>query len=449
MPQNEFLSMKNTIHKTLFGPTRKTQIVSGVALFFALCAFGVAGVAPLPPDPAEIPTRALTQVLAQPALLEQIPPQQSAYFTREELIRPGDTLATLLHRLDIRDEEALRFIKTDKLARQIIKLNSKTRVQTQSTADGKLQWLSAMVDDANKNILITKENGQFKAAMQNSVLEKRIEMRTAVIHSSLFAATDEAQVPESIAKQMVDVLSSSVDFASDLKQGDSFSVIYETFWHNGTLVKNGRLLASEFKNNNEIHQAVWFSTNNNSQGEYFNGQGKSLKKAFLRSPIQFSRISSGFSMRTHPISGQWKQHQGVDFAAPTGTPIHATSDGVLDFIGRQNGYGNTIILQHANNNSTLYAHMSRFAPGIRKGSKVQQGDVIGYVGSTGWSTGPHLHYEFRHNNIALNPLTINIANNKTLNSNELNKFKTSTSDITHRLNLLRPPAYDQVALLNN
>jgi murein DD-endopeptidase MepM/ murein hydrolase activator NlpD len=184
---------------------------------------------------------------------------------------------------------------------------------------------------------------------------------------------------------------------------------------------------------------VWFDEPGNKQGGgYYSFDGKSLKKAFLKSPLEFTRISSGFAMRVHPISGQWKQHKGVDFAAPIGTPIRASGDGVVDFVGTQNGYGNVIVLKHWNNYSTAYAHMSRFASGLRKGSKVSQGDVIGYVGMTGWATGPHLHYEFRINNEPRDPMSIDVPNGHVLAGADLLRFRNAVTEIKHRFALLTP-----------
>jgi murein DD-endopeptidase MepM/ murein hydrolase activator NlpD len=198
-------------------------------------------------------------------------------------------------------------------------------------------------------------------------------------------------------------------------------------------------LAGEFVNAGKRYQSVWFDEPGSKQGGgYYSFDGKSLKKAFLKSPIEFTRISSGFAMRVHPISGQWKQHQGVDFAAPSGTPIRASGDGTVEFVGTQNGYGNVVMIKHWNNYSTVYAHMSRFAPGMRKGSKVSQGEVIGYVGSTGWATGPHLHYEFRVNNQPRDPMSIQVQNAQALAGADLQRFRSVVSDIKHRFALLSP-----------
>jgi murein DD-endopeptidase MepM/ murein hydrolase activator NlpD len=215
--------------------------------------------------------------------------------------------------------------------------------------------------------------------------------------------------------------------------------VYETFWQDGEFVRAGRVLAGEFTNKGTTFQSVWFEDPQTKQGGgYYSFDGKSLKKAFLKSPVEFSRISSGFAMRVHPISGQWKAHKGIDFPAPTGTPIRAAGDGVIDFAGTMNGYGNFIIIKHWNNYTTAYAHMSRFGTGMKKGAKVSQGDVIGYVGTTGWSTGAHLHYEFRVGGEAKDPGTMNVQAQAPLTAAEMGRFKVYANDMMHRFALLRP-----------
>jgi murein DD-endopeptidase MepM/ murein hydrolase activator NlpD len=431
--------------KVLFGSARKTRILSASALFLALCAFGAAGVAPMAPDPSDLPVKSIVQELALPKVSEQIAALGEARqsYVSEERVRPGDTLATMLTRLGVNDDAAAAFIKSDSTARSILQLKAGKRVQAQTTDDGRLNWLSTTVVDGRdnpvKNIVITREGYRFKATEEPANIEKRIEMRSGEIKSSLFAATDAAQIPDAVATQVVDMFSTNIDFGSDLRRGDRFNIVYETFWQNGELVRSGRVLAGEFFNAGALYQSVWFEEPGSKQGGgYYGFDGKSLKKAFLKSPLEFSRVSSGFSIRRHPISGQWKAHKGVDFAAPTGTPIRASGDGVIDFVGVQGGYGNVVVIKHWSNYSTAYAHMSRFASGMRKGTKVSQGEVIGYVGTTGWSTGPHLHYEFRVNNEARDPMSINIPNAQPLAGAELQRFRNVATDMSHRFALLHP-----------
>jgi murein DD-endopeptidase MepM/ murein hydrolase activator NlpD len=383
-------------------------------------------------------TLALPDLTAQIASLEQ----SQQYFVREERVQSGDTLATLLSRLGVDDEAAANFIKSDSAARAVLQLKPGKRVQAQITEDGELQSLSTTInngrDSALSNLVIKRTGEKFNVSNADAQLEKRIEMRTGEIRSSLFAATDAAQISDNIAMQIVDLFATDIDFATDLRRGDRFNVVYEAYWQNGEFIRSGRILAAEFTNAGRTYQSVWFDDPTSKQGGgYYGFDGKSMKKAFLKSPLQFTRISSGFSMRMHPISGKWKQHQGVDFAAATGTPIRAAADGTIDFAATQNGYGNVVIIKHWSGYSTAYAHMSRFASGMRKGTKVSQGDVIGYVGTTGWSTGPHLHYEFRVNNQPRNPMTVSIPNTQALTVADMSRFRTITDEMSHRFALLR------------
>lgn len=436
---------------SLLGSTRKARIISASALFLAVCAFGAAGVAPLAPDASDLPVKSVQESVALPDLSSQISAleQQSSneHFVHEEKIRAGDTLAALLTRLGVDDEAAENFIKKDKVAKGVMQLKTGKRVQAQTDDEGNLQWLRAVVVDGKdipvKNIKVTRKGEGFVAEEEAAKLERRVEMHARTISSTLYAATDSsedgAKLPDTIVKQIVEMFSTSIDFRGDLKRGDHFNVVYETFWQDGEFVRAGRILAGEFTNKGTTYQSVWFEDPQSKQGGgYYSFDGKALKKAFLKSPVEFSRISSGFAMRVHPISGQWKAHKGIDFPAPTGTPIRASGDGVIDFAGTQNGYGNFVMIKHWANYTTAYAHMSRFAPGIKKGSKVSQGDVIGYVGTTGWSTGAHLHYEFRVGGEAKDPSTMNVQAQAPLTAAEMSRFKAYASDMSHRFALLQP-----------
>lgn len=429
--------------KSLLGNMRKSRLISFSALFLAVCAVGAVGVVPMAPDAADIPVKLISQPIVLPSLEEQVAQLagDNQHFVKEERVQRGDTLGTLFLRLGIDDKAAMDFVKSDPLARTVLQVRAGKTLRAQTDAQGELEWLQASLLDGSdkpvKNITISRgSDGKLHAEEGSANLERRIEMKSGEIHSSLFAATDDAQIPDNIATQIVSMFETNVDFRY-LQRGDHFNVVYETFWQNGEMVRTGRVLAGEFSNVGKLYQSVWFDDASGNSG-YYSFDGKSLKKAFLKSPLEFTRVSSGFAMRLHPISGQWKQHTGVDFAAVTGTPIRASADGVIDFVGKQNGYGNIVIVKHWSNYTTAYAHMSRFVPSVRKGSKVHQGEVIGYVGATGWATGPHLHYEFRVSNKPRDPMSISIPNAAPLAANELPKFKQMVSEVTHRFDLLRP-----------
>ena len=446
----------NPIHKitssrlyTQLTTTRKARIIGASAVLLAVAAFGAVAVSPMAPDASDLPVTSIAQNLEMPDLASQISAMEQVdqNFTHEEKVRAGDTLATLLTRLGVDDPAAANFIKTDKIARGVMLLKSGKRVQAQTTENGDLNWMRATLVDGTdksvKNILITRKGDKFVATEVAAQLERRVEMHARKITSTLFAATDSSldgtRLPDTISAQIVEMFSTNIDFRSDLKRGDSFNVVYETFWQDGEFVRAGRILAGEFTNRGKTYQSVWFEDPASKQGGgYYSFDGKSLKKAFLKSPLEFSRISSGFSMRVHPISGNWKAHKGIDFAAATGTPIRASGDGVVDSVGSQNGYGNVVVLKHWANYSTAYAHMSRFASGLKKGQKVSQGDVIGYVGTTGWSTGAHLHYEFRVGGVAQDPSKLNVQAQAPLTAAELSRFRMVSADMMHRFTLLRP-----------
>jgi murein DD-endopeptidase MepM/ murein hydrolase activator NlpD len=433
----------------LLPTSRKARIIGAGAIFLAVCAFGAAGVAPLTPDASDVPVKSIAQDLELPNLAEQIAAlqQEPQQFIHEEKVRPGDSLASLLSRLGVDDQSAATFIKKDKVAKGIMQLKTGKRVQAKTSDDGQLQWLRTTIVDSQdvpvKTISISRKNNQFVAQESAPKLERRVEMRARTITNSLYSATDSStdggKMPDSIVAQIIEMFSTSIDFRTDLKRGDHFNVVYETFWQDGEMVRAGRILAGEFVNRGVTYQSVWFEDpSSKAGGGYYTFDGKALKKSFLKSPLEFSRISSGFSMRVHPISGNWKAHKGIDFAAALGTPIRASGDGVIDFEGVSGGYGNMVVIKHWANYSTAYAHMSRFAPGFHKGSKVSQGDIIGYVGSTGWSTGAHLHYEFRVNNEARDPNSINVIAQAPMTPAELARFKNSAADMSHRFALLRP-----------
>jgi murein DD-endopeptidase MepM/ murein hydrolase activator NlpD len=445
----------NPIHKItgnrllqLLPKTRKARILSAGAVFLSLCAFGAVGVAPIATDPADVPVKQVAQALELPNLADQISAlqQDEQQFIHEERVRRGDSLGSLFNRLGVDDADAQKFVRTDKIARSLLSLKTGKRLQAETDENGLLLSLRATVTDGKdgdaKTITVARKGEQFVAAAAPAKLERRVEMRSREITSSLYSATDAnvdgGSIPDSVVDEIIEMFSTNIDFRSDLKRGDRFSVVYETFWLDGELVKTGRILAGEFVNRGVSHQSVWYEDPATKQGGYYTLDGKALKKAFLKSPLEFSRISSGFSMRVHPLSGQWKAHKGVDYAAVTGTPIRAAGDGTVDFSGNGNGYGNMIVLKHWSNYSTAYAHMSRIAPGMRKGAKVSQGQVIGYVGSTGWSTGAHLHYEFRIGGEAKDPNKFKSLAQQPLSPAELTRFRMAAAEMNHRFSLMTP-----------
>ncbi len=330
-------------------------------------------------------------------------------FWHTERLQRGDTVAELMQRLNIKDPAASNYLRNSADAKAFRKLAVGSEVQAETDTTGALVSLSYLGEQGAKTV-IQRQGDSFSSKTVAAQLEKRLFVRTGEIKTSLYAATDAAGMPESAANQLTEIFSGDVDFHHDLKRGDRFTAVYEMTYSNGALVKAGQIQAAEFINQGNVYRAVRFQSDA-SHSDYYTPEGRSLKKAFLRSPIAFSRVSSGFTMaRFHPVLNKWRAHKGVDFAAPIGTPVKATSDGIVSFVGQQNGYGNVVILKHQSQYSTVYGHLSRYAKGLRNGARIRQGDVIAYVGMTGMTSGPHLHYEFRINDQQRDPLRVALPN---------------------------------------
>lgn len=323
--------------------------------------------------------------------------------------RPNDTANALLSRLEVMDSEAVRFLATNALVRQHL-FSKETRLVSVNTNERhQLNQLTAKWVGANKDhfesLQVTRNALGFGAHLQSEPLLASTQVAGATIQSSLFQATDQAKIPDAIANQMVEIFSGDIDFHRALKKGDHFSLVYEAFLADGEVIQTGRILSAQFINRGHTYQAVWFpSAHSPKGGDYYSMDGKNLRRTFLAAPLQYSRISSGFSMRMHPIWKTWKAHLGIDYAAPSGTPVKTVGDGIVEFAGVQNGYGQVIFVQHPQGPLTVYAHLSCIK--VRKGQVVSQGDSIGCVGQTGWATGPHLHFEFRLNGQHQDPLML-------------------------------------------
>lgn len=347
--------------------------------------------------------------------------QNEAYWQLEQ-VRRDDTLRSLFDRLAIRDEEAFRFLMLSPEAKAMnTALIPGHTIEVKTDVTGRLLHLEYELD--NETILTAglTESG-FVVATQKLMLKEEDVIKSATIRSSLFGATDDADIPDQIAIQIADILSGEIDFYQDLQTGDRFNVVYEAFYNAGNLIKTGNVLAVEFTNKGKTYQAIRFE-NNDGQVGYYTPEGHSLKKSFLRSPLEFTRISSSFSRgRFHPVLNRIRAHKGVDMAAPTGTRIKASGDGVVEFIGKKGGYGNVIVLRHAGGIKTVYGHLSRFASSLRRGESVTQGDIIGYVGMSGMATGPHLHYEFVVNGEHRDPMKVALPTSVPLAKQDMASF---------------------------
>ena len=338
-------------------------------------------------------------------------------------VRTGDTVSKVFARLKIDPKQLHELLKLGKPVKTLQRLTPGDELKI-LIVDGKLNELIYEVD-AKKSLHVTRDESGFKARTLDKSLNKRIAHATAVIDSSLFMAAQKAGIPGSLTMELANIFNFDIDFMLDLKKGDSFSIIYEEYYANGEKISYGDILAAEFINNGTIYRAVRY-TDDHGDTSYYTPSGHNMRKAFLRTPVDFTRISSRFGKRMHPILNRMREHRGVDYAAPMGTPIKAAGDGRVVFIGRKGGYGNTILIKHDGKYSTLYGHMKQFKRGLKKGSWVKQGDVIGFVGMTGLATGPHLHYEFRVNGVHRNPLTVKLPESKPITSAKLTNFKLNT-----------------------
>ena len=366
-----------------------------------VAAFGIAPDTVVDPVPVTLTVRELPV----PAIDADAKAGGSDVYWREERVRRGDTIGELLARIGVDDPDLRALVRTDAAARALYQLKPGQTVRVGTDAEGRFAELGFTPAGAQA-LSIRREGEVLRALRADAVVETRVALRAGVIGSSLFGAADAIGLPDAITLALADAFSGDIDFYHDLRKGDRFAVLYETLHVGGEPAGSGRILAAEFENRGQVLHAFRWTAPDGTTG-YYNDDGGSARKTFLRSPMEFSRVTSGFTFaRRHPIFNTWRAHRGVDYGAPSGTPIRATASGIVAFAGRQGGYGNVVILRHGGAYTTLYGHMSRFAKGVVAGSRVHQGETIGYVGQTGWATGPHLHYEFRVGNDARNPQTV-------------------------------------------
>lgn len=361
-------------------------------------------------------------------------------FWRQENIQRGDTIAAILTRLQVNNQDKLAFLRAARDSQAMRKLMPGKTVYAQTTAQGELLMMRYFFG-SEELFLMEKTGDTFQMIEQQAELDAQIRMRSGKVTSSLFGATDQAGVPNSIALQIIDIFETEIDFHRDIREGDRFTVVYETLHNNGEQAKTGRILAAEYINKGKSHKALYFQSPNGDEG-YYTPAGESMQRQFLRSPLEFSRISSGFSnSRFHPVLKKWRSHRGVDYAAPTGTPIKATANGTVSFVGTKGGYGKLIVLKHNGKYDTAYGHLSRFAKGLRGGARVSQGDVIGYVGATGLATGPHLHYELRVSGVQRDPAKVVLPSAPPIAEKNRVAFFEETKSLVSRLDIMRNTNY--------
>jgi murein DD-endopeptidase MepM/ murein hydrolase activator NlpD len=398
--------LKRAMHALEHHPRQVTALVAAMLLTAGGGAFAVAS---LGPDPSALPVRQVLESV-EPLPLEQQAEALDAWrfsLYSAEAVRPSDTAESLLARLGINDAAAAAFLRQDPLARAQV-LGAAGRTITAEASDGrnllrlKVRW--ALDDRSFRRLVVERQaSGEFATRIETAPLVASLRVGSGSIRSSLFAAVDEAGIPDAVTNQLVDIYSGDIDFHRQLRVGDRFSVVYETLEADGEPMRTGRVVSAQFVNAGRTLDAVWFQQPG-QRGGYFDFAGRSLERTFLASPMEITRVTSGFKMRLHPIHNTWRAHTGVDYGAPTGAPVRSVGDGVVSFAGGQNGYGNTVEVDHGNGNSTLYAHLSRIE--VRRGERVERGQRVGAVGSTGWATGPHLHFEFKERGVQKDPLEV-------------------------------------------
>jgi murein DD-endopeptidase MepM/ murein hydrolase activator NlpD len=415
----------------LLRPVGAGRVVA-VAAFMAL---GVVAAFGLAPDTTldTVPRERIMRQLVLPAIA---PPAADESYWREERVRRGDTLGSVLARVGIDDAAAQNFLRSDARARPLYQLRPGKALRVRTDAGGRMLGLRYLTQ-SGELLAVDRVGDGFFAQTTTPGAAVSLELRANEIRSSLFGAADAVGLPDAVTVQLADIFSGDIDFLHDLRRGDRFSVVYEMRRIDGEATGAGRIVAAEFVNKGVSYRAFLWRAPDGTES-YYDEDGKSLKKAFLRSPVAFTRVTSGFSLaRFHPFLQAWRAHKGVDFAAPSGTPVLAAGAGKVAFAGKQGGYGNVVMLRHGGAYSTAYAHLSRFAPGMRPGARVSQGDVVGYVGMTGWATGPHLHYEFRVDNVQKNPLTIALPNAQPVPAGQKAAFQVQVAPLADELALGR------------
>jgi murein DD-endopeptidase MepM/ murein hydrolase activator NlpD len=380
--------------------------LAGLAVTLSMAGGGAFAVANLDDSTPKLPLNQVVESV-NTLSLPNLWIDKSLQLFRSDVTRSSDSADSLLSRLGLNDPEAAAYLRSAISARQFVGRAGRL-VSAEGNAEHRLTRLTARWanDDGNnftRWVMERKAEG-FVERQETAALNISTRMGNGTIQSSLFAATDDADIPDSVASQLADVFAGDIDFHRALRKGDRFAVVYESLEADGEVLRTGRVLSAEFVNNGKTHQAFWFKEANAKEGGYFNAEGVSLRRAYLASLLAFSRVTSSFKMRFHPILQTWRAHLGVDYAAPTGTPVRSVGQGIVDVAGSQGGFGNVVMIKHTSGQTTVYAHLSRI--NVKRGQSVMQGQTVGLVGATGWATGPHLHFEFRVNGQHKDPLTM-------------------------------------------
>lgn len=386
----------------------------------------------------------LPELQAQQEIIDKIN-QEAPKEWKEFKVKSGDSLAVLFKRAGIKAAALDEMMKSGEVVKQLKRIYPNDIIRVLKDDEGNLQALRYEIDHATY-LLVERRNGILDARQLKHDIESRITHASGEIDSSLFLAAEAAGISQNIIMELAGIFGWDVDFVLDIRKGDKFTVVYEELYRNGEKIADGNILTAEFVNQGKAYRAVRYTNPQTNVSSYYAPDGKSMRKAFLRSPVNFSRISSKFSTkRKHPILSKIRSHKGVDYAAKTGTPVKAAGDGKVIYKGVKGGYGRVVIIQHGTRYSTLYAHLNSYSKKIKVGSKVKQGQIVAYVGSSGLATGPHLHYEFRVNGVHRNPLTVKLPKAEPIPERYKADFELMTTPKLAQLELL---TRTQVALNN-
>ena len=389
-------------------PKKVTALIT--ALLLGGGGFAAASLDTSEPLPADFVVREVLEAVEPLPVHEQVQSLDVHSFNlfRTESTRSSDTVESLLARLGVDDPDAASFLRREPTFRTQLLGRAGRNITVEASHQHALRKLTArwapQDDGTFKRLVIERAgDGRFESRIEAAPLAAATRLASATIRSSLFAAADEARIPDSVVVQVADIFAGDIDFDRQLRVGDRLNVVYEALEADGETMRTGRVLSVEFVNKGKTYEAMWFQEPGR-KGSYYDLDGKSRESAYLSSPMEFSRVTSSFAMRFHPIQHRWKAHLGTDYGGAIGPPVRSVGEGVVDFAGVQNGFGNVVIVRHNATDETLYAHLSRID--VRRGQSIAQGQRVGALGQTGWATGPHLHFEFRVNGVHKNPQLI-------------------------------------------
>lgn len=380
--------------------------------------------------PLPAPATPLQQEIAETAS------ELDTEFWESVTVKSGDTLASIFAKKGIPSTTTHKIARLNEQTKRLRYIKPGQEIRLMLDDERQLRKMKYIPDITSTLLIQRGEDQSFSSQIINYQLDAYPVYREGTIESSLFEAAANADIPEDVIMDLVAIFGWDVDFSLDIRKGDRFGIVYEELYKDDVKIRNGRILSAEFVNDGKTYRAVYY-TDPKGDSDYFSPDGKSMRKAFLRSPVEFSRISSRFTnKRWHPLLSKWRSHKGVDYAARRGTPVRASGDGKVIFAGTKGGYGRLIVIRHGGRYTTAYGHLHRYARGLRSGKKVKQGQVIGYVGSSGLATGPHLHYEFRVNGVHRNPLTVKLPEAQPVNEAYLSHFEENTQVYLSMLRLM-------------